>query len=108
MSDIAADLRALADDGLKIHDAIASAARRAGLSRWRAFDIWYGKARRIEADERARVAEALDRKRKEAARNELRDLRIRLEILEARLRQGDEDFHRHDVAALRQSRGGPC
>src|SRR5947209_14578977 len=44
--------------------AIDRAARAAGLSYWRAFDIWYGKARRIDAHEAAQINEAIriDRK----------------------------------------------
>jgi hypothetical protein len=73
---------------------IDRAARRAGLSYWRAFDIWYGKARRIEQAERASIAEALEHKRKEATRNELHELRLRLARLEAILAGKDPDFHR--------------
>jgi hypothetical protein len=39
--------------------AIDRAARRAGLSYWRAFDIWYGKARRIETHEAESIETAL-------------------------------------------------
>jgi hypothetical protein len=69
--------------GDRIKAAIERAARRAGLSYWRAFDIWYGKARRIEEAERARIAEAVDQKRRAAARHELHELRLRIAKLEA-------------------------
>jgi hypothetical protein len=74
--------------------AIARAAKRAGLSYWRAFDIWYGKARRVEDAEQARIAEALDQRRREAARHELHELRIRIERLEALMARTDPDFRR--------------
>lgn len=50
----AASLRQLAEPlhfGDRTKYAIDRAAKRAGLSYWRAFDIWYGKARRIEVHE---------------------------------------------------------
>lgn len=97
MSDIAGHLRELSEPwarGDKIKRAIDRAAKASGLSYWRAFDIWYGKARRIEAFEHDAVAQALDRKRKEAARNELYELRTRITRLESLLVQTDPDFHR--------------
>jgi hypothetical protein len=84
----------------RVKDAIKRAAKRAGLSFWRASDIWYGKARRIEQFERDAIAEALDRKRREAARNELHNLKTRIAILEARLAQTDSEFHRETIDAL--------
>lgn len=97
MTDAAAALRELSEPwsrGDRVKAAIDRAARRAGLSYWRAFDIWYGKARRIEDVERARIAEALEHKRKEATRNELHELRLRIVRLEAILARSDPDFHR--------------
>ncbi len=38
-------------EGANIKARIASAARATGLSYWRAWDLWYGKARRIDAHE---------------------------------------------------------
>ena len=87
--------------GDKIKAMIARAARRAGLSYWRAFDLWYAKARRVEPYETAAIESALDSKRKEEARNEFRELKVRLARLESRLVQTDEDFHRVDIHALR-------
>jgi hypothetical protein len=97
MTDAAAALRELSEPwsrGDRVKAAIDRAARRAGLSYWRAFDIWYGKARRIEDVERTRIAEALEHKRKEATRNELHELRLRLVRLEAILAGKDTDFRR--------------
>lgn len=75
--------------GDRIKAAIGRAAHRAGLSYSRAFDLWYGKARRIEEFERAAIAEALEQKRDQEVRNELHELRIRLARLESRLAQKD-------------------
>jgi hypothetical protein len=88
--------------GDKIKAAIDRAARRAGLSYWRTYDLWYGKARRVEDYEREKVAAALAEKKRLETRNEVQNLRKRLEILESRLAQVDEDFHRENLSALRQ------
>jgi hypothetical protein len=63
------------------------------LDYWRAWDIWYRKARRIEAHEMRQIAEALLLKKEMAARNELHDLKLRLARLEATLNAGDAEFH---------------
>lgn len=65
--------------------AIGRAARITGLTYTRAFDVWYGKARRIDADEAQRIEQALQNKREEEARNEIHDLRTRLLKMESRL-----------------------
>lgn len=90
-------LRELAEPmerGEKIRPIIERAARRAGLSYWRTYNIWYRKAGRVSEAERARIAEALEHKRKEATRNELHELRLRLVRLEAILARTDTDFRR--------------
>jgi hypothetical protein len=95
LTDVSAYLRELSEPwerGDKIKAAIARAARAAGLSYWRAFDIWYGKARRIEPAEADRIQAALQRKSEQRARNEFHELRTRLLRLEALLVQ--TDFHR--------------
>jgi hypothetical protein len=105
MTDISASLRELSEPwerGDKIKAAIARAARAAGLSYWRAFDIWYGKARRIEPSEAGQIQAALQRKSEEYARNELRDLRRRLLRLESLLVSTDPEFHRDDIDLARQ------
>lgn len=81
-------------------DAIKRAARRADLSPSRATDIWYGKARRIEDFESDALTAALDKKRREVARNELHEIKKRVAILEARLAQTDSEFHRETIDAL--------
>lgn len=92
--------------GDRTKQAIDRAARRAGLSYWRTFDLWYGKARRIEPFEIDAITDALQRKRKEATRNELHELRTRLARLESLLAQTDPDFHRPTIDRLRESAGG--
>ena len=105
MTDIIAELKELSEPwptGSKIKQAIDRAAKAAGLSYWRTFDLWYGKARRVEDYEREAVAAALDKKRREAARNEFHELKTRLAILESRLNQVDPDFHRETIDQVGQ------
>lgn len=80
---------------------IERAASHAKLSYWRAFDIWYGKAHRVEDYELDRIQEALWIKNERAARNELHEAKILLARLEARLNAGDSDFYRADIDGLR-------
>lgn len=101
-----AGLQALSEPwerGDKIKRAIERSAHLAGLSYSRAFEIWYGRARRIEPAEVARISEALEQKNRLEARNELSELRLRLARLESLLVQTDPDFHRPTVDLLRQS-----
>jgi hypothetical protein len=105
MTDLSASLRELSEpwpSGDRVKAAIARAARLANLSYWRAFDIWYGKARRIEPSEVEQIQAALRRKSEEHARNELHDLRTRLLRLESLLVQTDPDFHRETIGQVRQ------
>lgn len=97
MTDLAAMLRELSEpwpSGDRIKAAIDRAARQAGLSYWRAFDIWYGKARSIDPDERARIAAALDERRGGAVQHELNELRNHLARLEDLLGRSSEDVSR--------------
>lgn len=105
MSDPTADLKALAEPRSveeNIKDAITRAAGAAKLSYWRAFDIWYGKARYVRDFEKEAIVSALIEKKRLETRNEVHDLRRRLEILESRLARVDADFHREEIGALRQ------
>lgn len=52
-------------DGDKVKSRIARAARAAGLSYWRAFDLWYGRARAIKAQELEAVRAAKARRSQE-------------------------------------------
>ena len=72
-------------EGDQVALAIERAAKRAGLTYWRAFDIWYRKARRIDAHEAEQINEALRLKREKAAADEYQELKIRLAKLEASL-----------------------
>jgi len=74
--------------GDRVKTAIDRAAKRAGLNYWRAWDIWYRKARRVEEQEVTQIAAALKVKN-ETIRDEIDDLKQRLERLEARLSAGD-------------------
>ena len=106
MSDAATMLRELSEpwgSGEYVKSAIDRAARLASLTYWRAFDIWYRKARRVEPHEIEQIAEALRIKNEKAARNELHDLKLRLARLEASLSQGDADFHRPSIDFAREA-----
>ena len=84
-------------EGEPIKRAIERAAKAWGGEYWRTFDIWYGKARRIEPHEANAIADAVQAKRELEAANELHELRLRLTRLEARLGTTDEDFYRPDI-----------
>lgn len=93
-------LRELAEpwpSGSYVKEAINRASRACGLPYWRTFDIWYGKARRIDVVEMTAIADAVAKKREREAANELQELRTRIAKLEARLSQTDEDFHRPTI-----------
>lgn len=90
MTDFGAALKQLAGGGDRddrIKAAIERAARSAGLSYGRAFEIWYGRARRIEPHEKTTILTALTEKRMADERNELHALKLGLARLEARLSQ---------------------
>jgi hypothetical protein len=89
--------------GEKIQTIISRCADLAGLSYSRCYEIYYGRARRIEPDEIARISDALDRKHQRDARREFQELWTRVAQLEALFAQNDPDFHREDLAALRSS-----
>jgi predicted phage-related endonuclease len=106
LTDLSAALRELSEPwerGDRVKVAIARAARAAGLSYWRAFDIWYGKARRIEPAESDRIQAALQRKSEEHARNEFHELRTRLLRLESLLVQTDPNFVRPTIDRTRDA-----
>jgi hypothetical protein len=88
-------------DGDRVKRAIDRAAKLAGLEYWRAFDIWYRKARRVEDYESAAIAKALEEKNILDARNELSELRTRFDRLEASLARRDQDLHREKVDSAR-------
>jgi hypothetical protein len=88
-------------DGDRVKRAIERAAEAAGLKYWRAYDIWYRKARRIEENEADSIARALEKKNAMDARYELMELRSRLNRLEALLSAADPDVHRETVTVVR-------
>lgn len=85
----------------KIVAIIERCASLAGLSYSRAFEIFYGRARRIAPEEIVRIEQALERKARLDARNELQELRRRLDRLESLLVQSDENFHSPTVDLVR-------
>jgi hypothetical protein len=100
MSDAAVMLRELSypwAPGERIKSVLDRTSRLAKLTYWRTYDIWYGKARRIEPYEIEQIAKALQIKTERAARNELHDLKLRLTRLEASLSAGDSDFYRPSI-----------
>jgi hypothetical protein len=78
----------------KIDTIIARCARLAGLKYSRCYEIFYGRARRIEPEEIARISEALEQKNRGDMRNEISAIRLRLAKLEALLNTTDADVHR--------------
>ncbi|WP_148287810.1 hypothetical protein [Rhodopseudomonas sp. B29] len=92
--------------GEYVKQAIERAAVAAGIEYWRAFDLWYAKARRVEEYEIDQITDAKRRKEDAEARSELRDLRLRLLRLEARMSASDADFHRPEIDAAREQMRG--
>ncbi len=92
----------------KMTTIIERTARLAGLSYSRCYEIYYGRARRIEHAELLRITEALEQKNRKDARNELSELRLRLARLESILVLSDAELHRETIdqtrAQLRRSR----
>lgn len=84
----------------KINSIIGRAARRLGIEYWRGYEIWYGRAK-LSFEEREQIAIAAEAKRREEERNEFWALKKRLAVLESRLAQTDEDFHRETISTLR-------
>ena len=104
MTDIADGLRELAapwNPGDRVKAAIERAARAAGFSYTRTFDLWYRKTRRVEDHEIAAVNDAIEKKRAEETRNELHELRTRLARLESLVAQKDPAFHRPTFDQMR-------
>lgn len=111
MKDLAHLLKQIAapiDRGEKFNIAIERAARLSGLSYSRAFNIWYGKAKRIEPHEETAILSALVEKRLADEKNELHALKISLARLETQLSQtqaalarAQADGNRAAIDALR-------
>lgn len=88
-------------DSIKV--AISRAARAIGIPYTRTFNIWYGRARRIDAHEAALIADALEKKREADARNTINDLRTRLLMVESRLAAAPADATRPSLSLVRPS-----
>ena len=91
--------------GDRVKAQIARAARAADLSYWRAFDLWYGKARRIDAHELDAIRTARLR-RAESRSHELTSLATDLEALAERVarlaaRSGGQEAERARLLASR-------
>jgi hypothetical protein len=87
--------------GERMKTVIDRTSRLARLTYWRTYDIWYGKARRVEPHEIDQIAEALAIKNEKAARNEIHEARILLARVEARLNAINSDFHSAHIDGLR-------
>lgn len=83
--------------GEKIKTAVDRAARRAKLTYWRAFDIWYRKARRVEDYEIDAIIQAAEAKNSKEIREEVYELRNRLARIESLLVAQDPEFHRPSI-----------
>ncbi len=87
-------LRALAEPrpvGDRVKSAIGRAARATGLSYWRVFDLWYSKARRIDAAELEAIRSA-ERARARGAQRELYDFARDFEALAERASRIDPEM----------------
>jgi hypothetical protein len=99
-------LRALSEPGQQVKAAMYDAAELTGLRYWRIFDIWYRKARRVEQHEVEKIRDAWRDKRERAAREELHELKRRIERLEARLSQDSTMVYRPGAGSDGQGIGG--
>lgn len=91
----------LAGDPIKA--VIDRLSRQIGLGYSRTYEIWYGRNPRLEQSELSQIADALEKKRRLVARNELAELRARISRLEIMLSRSDPDFHSETIDALRNN-----
>jgi hypothetical protein len=91
----------MADDPVKA--VIDRLSRLTGFSHSRTYEIYYGRVRHLEQSEMTTLADALEKRRRMVARNEILELRARLSRLEAMLSRIDPDFHCEALTALRNS-----
>lgn len=89
----------------KVRAIIERAARAVRFEYWRAYEIWYDRAK-LTIEERDAITAAAEAKERKERRNEYFELKARLARLESRLVQTDADFHREDISALRGSARG--
>ena len=98
-----ADLRKLGGEllpGEKIGIVIGRVAVAAGLKYSRAFELWYGKARRVESYEREQIREALAKLELRWLENELHDWRMALARMETKAAALRADMDRPRVDLL--------
>lgn len=93
--------------GSKVKEAVQRAAKRVqvycdSFHYWRAFDVWYRKARSVEGYEIDAIAQAIAAKESKELRDEFADILSRISILESRLVAQDPDFHRPSIGGLRE------
>lgn len=85
---------------------IERAARKLGTSVRTAKAYWYGERTKIPSSHMDKARELAGIPIVKEAKNELAALRQRIARLETALAVQDEDFHRAQIAGLRQSSGG--
>lgn len=103
LGEAAALLKELAEfphRGERVKAALHRVSRLVPMNYWRAFDVWYEKAKCFRDFEGEAILEAVRKKRELDAANELQSLRTRIEILESRLRAGDADFYGPAISVL--------
>jgi hypothetical protein len=88
-----------------VRERIEQSARAVGISQTRAFDLWYGKARRVTAEEVAHIKAALRKTIKRGIQNDIAEIRAQLAVVEARMDAIDADFYEPAVDVLRQAHG---
>lgn len=93
-----------AQPGESVPQVISRVARRLGWERGRTKRLWYGEARRIDAEEMDAVRAYLDRHALDKARGELAQNDELIERIAALLVQ-DPDFHRVQVAEFLKALG---
>lgn len=97
------EIAAPIDRDEKIGDVIARTARVARLSYSRCFELWYGRARKMDSEEAAQLEGILAAKRKTDTRNDIQKLRVQLAQIEARLSRTDEEFYRPTIDLVGQT-----
>jgi len=103
-SEIQSSLRLIVEPvhaGENIKALIGKAARRLGFDYWRTHDLWYGRARRIDAVELEAVRARVKVKQEAQFNAEMAAFAARLARLEAMLVGQDEEFFSADLRAAR-------
>lgn len=105
VSEMQAGLRTIAEPvhaGESVKALINKAARRTGFEYWRAREIWYGRARRIDASELEIVRACLRKQEKASLNAEMAAMHARVSRLEALFTTQDPEFFGPDVSAVRE------